>query len=236
MEWVGGTKEAVELINELLKSGDLINYYSYDWFNSSDINSHRSRHILDDIIEEHGNDCLNHLLIGCFHDNDGKLRTLIELSTAVQGDERWNYTNDCFTFINLKTQSILYMGITTRKRHYHEFMINGDDLEDFEMLDHHNIVSEFREIVEDELAENMNQLHYNGWYSSELYEYVLGANGLYHSEYDVDDIEKDSEEGFTKEELDEKIKDAEEKEKIIADEMQYLQQYFPKFSTDYIYE
>jgi hypothetical protein len=70
----------------------------------------------------------------------------------------------------------------------------------------------------------------------ELYGYVLGANGLYHSEYDVDDIEKDSDKGFTKEELGEKIKKAEEKEKIIADEMQYLQQYFPKFSIDYIYE
>jgi hypothetical protein len=166
MEWVGGTKEAVELINELLKSGDLINYYSYDWSNSSDINSYRSRHILEDITEEHGNDCLNHLLIGCFHGNDEKLRILIELSTAVQDEERWNYTSDCFAFINLKTQSILYMGITARKRHYHEFMINGDENEDFETLDHHQVVSEFREIVEDRLAENMNQLHYNGCYSN----------------------------------------------------------------------
>jgi hypothetical protein len=30
MEWIGGTDEAKKLINELIKSGDLINYYSYD--------------------------------------------------------------------------------------------------------------------------------------------------------------------------------------------------------------
>jgi hypothetical protein len=130
------------------------------------------------------------------------------------------------------------MGITARKRHYTEFIIGkerGND-DNFDHLDVLGIISDFRTVVEDDIAHNMNQLHYNGLTSNEYWEYALGANGLYHSEYDVEDIEEDSEEGLTKDELDNLIQAAESREKEIKNAESFLQTYFPKFSTENINE
>ena len=238
MEWIGGTDEAKKLINELIKSGDLINYYSYDWFNSLDRTSHRSKNHLDEIINFQGTDCLNHLLIGCFHDNDDRVMKLLNLSSAFRKNYQTDFICDCFAFINLYTQSILYMGIAPNKRHYQEILIthNGTLADDFEELDYHRIIYEFRESVKENLADSMNKIYFNGDSSEYYSNLILGKNGLYHDEHDVDEIEEDSEDGMTKEELDRHIKFAEDNEQIIEEELIYLRMYFPKFSTDYIFE
>jgi uncharacterized protein YjgD (DUF1641 family) len=54
MEWVGGTKKVITLIDELIKSGNLINVYSEEYFksfNTTDINPKVYQRLIKDHIE-----------------------------------------------------------------------------------------------------------------------------------------------------------------------------------------
>jgi len=237
MEWVGGTKKVITLIDELIKSGNLINVYSEEYFksfNTTDINPK----VYQRLIKDHGNEFIGHLLIGCFHgDNGHKLRDLLYQYEPATHENRWDYTCDCFVFINLKKQLIMYMGITGRKRHYNEFIVgdSNNSYNDFEKHDHLGIISRFRDLMENEFAYYLNQLYYDS-YPNEYYEYVLGKNGRYHSEYDVDDIEEDSDDGYTKEELDKNIQESEEWVENANETEKILKRFFPEFSQSNIFE
>jgi hypothetical protein len=76
MEWIGGSEEARELIIELQKSGDLIDVYSEEGLANNGIEEYFSLN-LNQLVKEHGDKFIHHLLIGCFHDS--YLSSLVEL-------------------------------------------------------------------------------------------------------------------------------------------------------------
>jgi hypothetical protein len=169
MEWVGGTKEAVELIDELQKEGSLMNFYSKEVFERSGIQEILDGETLGDLIFNYGSTFLNHLLVGCYHSSN--LNLLLNLFKPCKDYfdhcyvHKYYDTRPCFAIINLKTKSVCLMSIGNRKGHYYEDYFNlsmkhlDKSKEKFEEYDHAGIVNILRESLET-IANVMNKLTY----------------------------------------------------------------------------
>jgi hypothetical protein len=241
MEWIGGTDEAKKLIAELQKDGSLLNFYSKEVLEMPKIQDIFGDISIEDLEKEHGGKFLNHLLVGCFHDNYEKLITLVRL-VEIDEDEHpivfWQNVPS-FVFINLKTQSILIFGFFKRKAKVVEDIVystKNTSQEKFEKLDHLGIIKNIRESFRDVARGIYPTL--DGFSEGELDELYKGKNGNFFSDEDeansVD--ENDEDEGITKEEVDERYEELNYAAEIREDGEYRLQYYFPKFSIDNLWE
>lgn len=169
MEWVGGTKKVIHLINELEKDGALLNFYSKEVFDNPNIKE-LLNHSLDELQKEHGKTFLNHLFIGCFHSSN--LHLLINSFKPCDEYFKRCYlheyydTRPCFGIINLHTQSICLLNIGNRKGHLYEDYFNKSmkNLEktkdQFEKLDYIGIVEDIRDSMT-VITNIMNKMSYS---------------------------------------------------------------------------
>lgn len=240
-----GTPKAMKIINSLKASGDLIDYYSEEVFNRR-ANSGRSKTHLKNLENEYGDDFKHHLLIGCFHgyaDEEKNLTKLVKLAGPLNDDIFKQRVKHCLVFINLMNRSILYMGITERKKHFYEsiiFSVNPETITSFDKLDYDRIIDSFRVEME-QIANAMNDDTYNLG-RGELDSMVLDKNRKHHYDNDVEEIEggdeddgDDEESEYTKEGLDEQEEQAGQNEHDIDEGVKSIKHFFPKFSTDFIY-
>ena len=236
MEWVGGTKEAREIINELLKSGNLIDVYSKEYFKKrNDDEFYPER--LNELIKEYGDELLHHLLVGHFQENHDGVMSLLNLC-GINEDEDSILSPDnapTFLFINLKTQSILLLGLWKRKAQTIEGLIYSTgkfSSSNFEELDYLFVVEEIRDAFEDVSRGIYPTL--DGYSEGELECLVKGKNGNFFSdEDDANEVdENDDSEGITQEEIDERYKELKDAEELREDAKHRLQKFFPEFTND----
>lgn len=234
MEWLGDTEEVKKLINDLLKSEDLINVYSEDYFQKRN-DSEFNLEILEELKNENGDDFLNHLLVGCFHGNHENLMKLIH-SLGIDENEYpvlMSYNAPSFLFINLKTKNILIFGLWKRKAKTIEKIIylSGQySNQDFENLDYLGVVDSVREDFE-EVANGIYP-GLDGLSEGELEDLYKGKNGNYFREEDeANEVDKhDEDEGITQQEVAERYEELKEAECLMEDAEYSLQHFFPKFT------
>jgi len=235
MEWVGGTKEAKQLIEELQKSGDLIDVYSDEYFKKrNDDEFYPDR--LKELIKKHGYEFLHHLLIGCFHSDHENLMKLVNLVNINDQDRTilMSHNAPSLVFINLKTQSILCFGLWKRKAQTIEKIIYTSSIgryENFEKLDHLNIVDEIREAFE-EIARGIYPT-LNGLSQGELDDLYEGQNGNFFRDEYEDDGEN---EGMTQEEVDERNEELTYAKELRENGEYRIQKFFSKFTLDYFWD
>ena len=234
MEWLGDTEEVKKLINELLKSEDLINVYSEDYFQKRN-DSEFNLEILEELKKENGDEFLNHLLVGCFHGNHENLMTLVHLLGINEKEHPvlMSYNAPSFVFINLKTQNILIFGLWKRKAKTIEKIIYSSSQysnHDFEDLDYLGVVESVREDFK-EIANGICPA-LDGLSEEELNELYKGRNGNYFREEDeANEVDKhDEDEGITQEEIAERYEELKEAECLMEDAEYSLQYFFPKFT------
>jgi len=234
MEWLGDTEEVKKLINELLKSEDLINVYSEDYFQKRN-DSEFNLEILEELKKENGDEFLNHLLVGCFHGNHENLMKLVHLLGINEKEHPvlMSYNAPSFVFINLKTQNILIFGLWKRKAKTIEKIIYSSSQysnQDFEDLDYLGVVESVREDFE-EIANGICPA-LDGLSEEELDELYKGRNGNYFREEDeANEVDKhDEDEGITQEEIAERYEELKEAECLMEDAEYSLQYFFPKFT------
>jgi len=153
MEWVGGTKKVITLINELEKDGSLLNVYSNEVSNNPNIKELYDKS-LEELQQKYGKKFLNHLLIGCFHSSNLNLLINSFKACGKYFNECYLHgyydTRPCFGIINLRTKSICLINVGNRKGHLYEdyfnlSMKNLDKTKDeFEKLDYIGIVGDIR--------------------------------------------------------------------------------------------
>ena len=168
MEWIGGTRKAVNLIDQLQKNSSLINFYSKEVFDRPQIQE-LFEISFNDLLSQHDDDFSNHLLIGCFHQSYLNLLTDLFKPCKEYFKQCYRYkyydTRPCFVIINLKTKSVCLMSIGNRKGHYYEdyFNVSMKDLdkvkENFSLLDHARVINTLRDSLE-EIARVMNGISY----------------------------------------------------------------------------
>jgi len=236
MEWIGGSEEARELIIELQKSGDLIDVYSEEGLANNGIEEYFSLN-LNQLVKEHGDKFIHHLLIGCFHDS--YLSSLVELYEPTE-----EYLNNPYeaksivAILNLNIKAILLIGISSRKKHYVEkyYFLNPKHKEkDFLKLDHIGVINKFRSSVS-KMADGMNTQNYIPG-SDDLYNAVIGKNGNWYLESESDNAGSDDEDlGMAEETLNNLKSEFEDAEEEIVEGRYFLSNFFPKFDTVYVYE
>ena len=241
MEWIGGTDEAKKLINELIKSGDLINVYSEAYFKKRNDNDFYPKR-LSELIKEHGDEFLNHLLVGCFHENHEGMMSLLNLCGVNEEDEDTilsHHNAPSFLFINLLTQEIVIFGLWKRKAQTIEAMIyssgKASNLE-FEDLDYLGVVESIREDFE-KIADGIYPTK-DGLSEGELDWLYKGKNGNYFRDEDEANTvaEDDEDEGITQEEIDERFEVLQDAEWLREAAEYRLKFYCSKFSIDYLWE
>jgi hypothetical protein len=239
MKLVDGSPEAMKLINDLKKSGALIDVYSKEYFQKRDDDDFNPD-LFDELLKEHGDEFENHLLIGCFHSDHSGMMSILDLVGITEDDNPiLSYPNEpSFLIINLRTQAILYFGMFKRKAQTIEKVIYSTgkfSTDDFEDLDHLGVIDSIREYFE-EVANGLRPT-LDGLTEGELGELFKGKNGnFFREEEDAENVDKDDEyEGITQERIDERyseLKSAQDK----REEGEYcLQRFFPEFSFDSMY-
>lgn len=236
MEWIGGTDEAKKIIEELQKDGSLLNFYSKEVLEMPNIQDIFGDISIDDLEKEHGDEFLNHLLVGCFHENHEKLMKLIHL---VDIDKNKNaalmsHNAPSFAFINLKTKDIIIFGLWKRKARTFESKIYSSEKVsnlEFEDLDHLGIIKDIRESF-DEVARGIYPT-LDGLSECELNDLYKGKNGNFFSD---EDEENDENDGLTQEDVDERYEDLNYAAEVREDGEHHLKYYFPKFSIDNLWE
>ena len=240
MEWIGGTKKAKKLINELIKSGDLIDVYSKEYFlkrNDDEFNLET----FEELITKNGDEFLHHILVGCFHGDHDKLMKLISLVEIdkYKGMVLMGHNAPSFLFINLRTQEIIVFGLWRRKAQTIESMIYSSGYAsniEFEELDYLNIVENIREEFED-IARGIYPTK-DGLSIGELDELYKGKNGNFFYDEDEANVvdENDEDEGITQIEVDERYEELNYARELREEGESRLHYYFPCFSIDYLWE
>jgi hypothetical protein len=237
MQWIGGTQKARILIDELLKSGDLIDFYSEDYFKKIN-NEEFNINVLNTLIKLRGDSFLHHLLIASFHSNNTGVMSLLNLcGISGSNNNLLNRENEpSFLFINLKTQQILLLGLWKRKANTIESLIYSASkyLENnFQDLDYLRIVDTFRNGLE-LIAEGIYPT-LDGYSDSELNLLYKGNNGNYfEDEKEANETPKDRFDlGMTQNEINERYEELEKaaQSKRIGEES--LQLFFSEFTADF---
>jgi len=165
MEWIGGTDRIHRLMVSLERDGSLLNFYSQDVLDRTQIKENFDISQVDFDSKQY-EECSNHLLVGCFHSS--KLHLLINSFEPCKRYFKACYqykhydTRPCFGIINLKTKSVCIMSIGNRKGHFYEqyftaSMKNLDTVQkEFEDYDHAGIVARLRELMTN-IADVMNK-------------------------------------------------------------------------------
>lgn len=159
MKLTGGTKEALELIEALKSTGNLIDVYSREWMASKE-DGRFGVDELDALMEEHGDEFIHHLLVVMLDEYNQEIsEKLIAVYPPLAAVLKDNYHHADFLFINLATRQILAIGLARKNRMYmadvasgldintHDFF-NNEYIKKFTELDHCKVVWEISDALE----------------------------------------------------------------------------------------
>ena len=180
MDYIGGTKDAVALLNRLEKHDSLISIYTKEhidalWYEGLVAQSY------DELIAQHGEDFTDHLLLLHTH-GWGKELTAKFLKIFPAIENAWEPDALSFVFINLRSRTMIGFGLGDKGEffaidvgsgkpiHWRELDIELDTAEahEFCALDFANIVYRFADAFDD-----------MGYFVNELYQLPYSAEDLY---------------------------------------------------------
>lgn len=230
MKIKGGTKQALELIEALKSTGNLIDVYSREWMSSKEDGIY-SANEYDALVEQHGDEFTHHLLVVMLDEYKQEIsEKLIAVYPPLKALLKDNYHHADFLFINLATLQILAIGLARKNSMYmldvgtdldintHDFF-SSEYIKKFTELDHCKVVWEISDALE-----RLGQSHYdfdhlpgNPDIIFELLSNPPAEDGLYH--YDG--------ETYSKQELEEIDKEMTEVLEYMEEWVETLQEYFP---------
>ncbi len=230
MRLSGGTKEALELINELKSSGNLIDVYSKEWMSSKDDGMYSAAEF-DSLVEEHGDEFVHHLLVVMLDEYKKEItEKLVAIYSPLKAVLTDNYHHADFLFINLATRQILAIGLARKNRMYMTDVESGLDIntsdffnneyiKKFTKLDHCRIVWEISDALErlGQSYYDFDHLPGNPDIIFELLNSPPAEDGLYH--YDG--------ETYSRQELEDIDKEMTEILEYEEEWVETLQEYFP---------
>ncbi|MEI6116387.1 MAG: hypothetical protein WCP99_17700 [Burkholderiales bacterium] len=180
MDYVGGTKEAVALLNRLEKAGCLISVYTKEHIDDlSDEGLIAESY--EALVAQHGEDFTDHLLLMHTHGWSKDLsQRFVKVFPAIEN--AWTDDFLSFIFINLRSQTMIGFGLgaggeffaidieSGHPIHWRELDIELDTAEahEFCLLDFANIVYRFADAFDD-----------MGYFVNELYQLPYSAEDLY---------------------------------------------------------
>ena len=180
MDYIGGTKDAVALLNRLEKIGCLISVYTKDhidtlWGEGLISESY------EELIAQHGEDFTDHLLLLHTHGWSKEIAgKFLKIFPAIVN--AWEPDPLSFIFINLRSRTMIGFGLGPKGKfsaidiesgkpiHWRELDIELDTAEahEFCVLDFANIVYRFADAFDD-----------MGYFVNELYQLPYSAEDLY---------------------------------------------------------
>lgn len=180
MDYIGGTKEAVSLLNRLEKKGCLISVYTQEHIDDL-YDEGLIAESYAELIAEHGEDFTDHLLLMHTHGwSDDTRKKFLKVFPSIENAWKTDFLS--FIFINLRSRTMIGFGLGPGRQffavdiesgkpiHWRELDIELDTQEahDFCALDFGNIVYRFADAFDD-----------MGYFVNELYQLPYSAEDLY---------------------------------------------------------